>query len=227
MRLQRFYGAVASEQNRSILRLVTGEKILELGCGYGTFVQEAESGGKEAVGLDIDFHPLEMGRNLFPSRSAKLVQGDMGCLPFKDKSFHTIILRESLHHVTWERVLPEILRVCKREIIIFEPNPNWVLRLCRRIISHQDPEIPLRPLLHLLERHGVVIQGPYFRDLVAFPLSGGFVGWEFVPPLQFLFSAILWVDQKCQAFFHLLNMEEAISWRYLVKGTLKEQEGPG
>jgi len=223
IRLQRFYGAVASEQNRSILRFVTGEKVLELGCGYGTFIQEAEKGGKQAVGLDIDFNALKTGRDFYPSCSMKFIQGDMGHLPFKDKSFHTVILRESLHHVAWEKVLPEILRICKKEVIIFEPNPNWVLRLCRKVISHRDQEIPLRPLLNLLERHEVVIQGPYFRDLLAFPLSGGFVGWDVVPPAQFLFFAILWVDRRVQTLFHHLRIEKAVSWRYLVKGGLGEQ----
>jgi hypothetical protein len=40
-RLRRFYGAVASDQNRSILQMVTGESVLELGCGYGSLIQEA------------------------------------------------------------------------------------------------------------------------------------------------------------------------------------------
>jgi ubiquinone/menaquinone biosynthesis C-methylase UbiE len=200
---------------------VTGKNVLELGCGYGTFVQEAEKAGKDALGLDIDIQCLKRGRNLYLSRLAKLVQGDMDCLPFKDQSFHTVVLRESLHHVTWERMLSEILRVCRREIIIFEPNPNWVLRLCRRIISHQDQEIPLETLLNVLKEHGVVIQGAYFRDFLAFPLSGGFVGWEFIPPIKFLFSLLIWVDRMLQVFFHLLRIEKAVCWRYLVKGILK------
>jgi len=225
MRLRRFYGTVASDQNQSILRLVTGKRILELGCGYGTLTREAEDKGKEAFGLDIDFKVLGMGRSLYPSLLTKLVQGDMGCLPFKDKSFHAVIFRESLHHGSWEKILPEILRVCRKEIIIFEPNPNSFLRFCRKIISHRDQEIPLKPLLNLLERHGLIIQGLYFRDVLAFPLSGGFVGWEFVPPIKFLFSALLWVDRTFQSISHLLKIEKAISWRYLVKGVLREPEG--
>lgn len=201
MRLRRFYGAVASDQNRSILRWVSGKTVLELGCGYGTLLQEAREAGKDVTGLDIDFTILEMGRKVYPSLSGILIQGDMGCLPFKDKSFDTIILRESLHHVFWEKVLTEILRLCKREIIIFEPNPNWFLRFCRKVISHQDQEIPLTSLLSLMKRHRILIKGPYFRDLIAFPLSGGFVGWEFVPPIRIFYPFLLWVDRTGQFFF--------------------------
>lgn len=223
-RLQSFYGAVASEQNRFILKWVTGEEVLELGCGYGTFVHEASDAGKKVIGLDIDIDTLQKGRNVYPSLSSKMIQGDMGRLPFKDKSFHTVILRESLHHVAWEKVLPEILRVCGREILIFEPNPNWILRFCRTLISHQDQEVPLKPLLRKLEEHGVVIHGFYFRDLVAFPLSGGFVGWEFVPPVKNFYPFLLKVDKIFQFFSHLLGVENRICWRYLVRGVLRESE---
>lgn len=105
-RLQSFYGAVESEQNRFILKWVTGEEVLELGCGCGTFVHEASDAGKKVIGLDIDIDTLQKGRNVYPSLSSKMIRGDMGRLPFKDKSFHTVILRESLHHVAWEKFYP-------------------------------------------------------------------------------------------------------------------------
>ena len=223
-RLRGFYGAVAFDQNHSILELVTGARVLELGCGYGTFAEEARKRGKEAFGLDIDLETLEIGKRTYPLMQGRVIQGDMSLLPFKEKSFHTVILRESLHHVGWEKVFPEVLRVCEQEIIIFEPNPNWFLRLARRIISHEDQEVPVKPLLRLLEEHGVVIQKVHFRDLIAFPLSGGFVGWEFVPPVNILFPVLLGMDRLLRGFFHLIKMDGAICWRYLVKGSLKGQE---
>jgi ubiquinone/menaquinone biosynthesis C-methylase UbiE len=226
MRLQRFYGAVASEQNRFILQRVIGEQVLELGCGYGTFVYEAIDAGKKAIGLDIDFETLQKGSSAYPSLSFKLVQGDMVRLPFRDKSFHTVILRESLHHVAWEKVLPEILRICKKEIFIFEPNPNWLLRFCRKVIAHQDLEIPLHALLNQLERHGILIKEIHYRDLFAFPLSGGFVGWEFVPSVEKVYPFLLKVDKIFQFFSHLFGVEKKICWRYLIKGVLRESEVP-
>ena len=224
MRLRRFYGAVASDQNRSILRWTTGEKLLELGCGYGTFVQEARIEGKEAFGVDIDFPTLKAGLSAYPQVRGDLIQGDMGCLPFKGNSFHTVVLRESLHHVAWVKILPEILRICKKEILIFEPNPNGFLRLSRKIISHQDQEVLLDPLLTYLRGHGVVVQGIRYRDLIAFPLSGGFVGWELVPPIKVLFSLLLWADRIVHALFCFLRIERAVSWRYLVRGVKKESK---
>lgn len=223
-RLQRFYGAVASDQNRAILQWVTGVTVLELGCGYGTFVEQARKRGKEAFGLDIDSETLEIGKKTYPFLQGRLIQGDMDHLPFKRKSFHTVILRESLHHVGWEKIFPEILRVCETEMIIFEPNPNWFLRLGRRIISHKDQEVPVKPLLRLLEEHGVTIQGFHFRDLIAFPLSGGFVGWEFVPPVKILFPVLVEMDRLLRGFFHFIKIDGATCWRYLVKGSLKGQE---
>ena len=224
IRLQRFYGAVASDQNRDILRHVAGRNILELGCGYGTFVQEAKANGRVVFGLDLDLRTLRTGSKIYPLVKGNLIQGDMERLPFKEKAFHTILLRESLHHVSWEKILPEILRICKREILIFEPNPNGFLRFCRRIISHQDQEVPLEPLLALLKRNGVAVKGIYFRDLFAFPLSGGFVGWELIPPVRILFPFLLRADRILHSLFCLLRMERAVSWRYLVKGVKNEAE---
>jgi SAM-dependent methyltransferase len=226
-RLRRFYGAVASDQNRSILQWATGRRILELGCGYGSLIQEARGFGKEVLGLDVDLPTLEMGRSLYPDLGAKLVQGDMARLPFRDKSFRTVILRESLHHVAWERVLPEILRVCQREILIFEPNPNWLLRCCRALISHEDQEVPLKSLVDRLVEHGVVVQGICFRDVLAFPLSGGFVGREWVPFLKPLFPFLMGADKGLQKLARFLGAERALCWRYLVKGILADGEEQG
>ena len=78
MRLRRFYGYVAADQNRSILRYVTGEKILDLGCGYGTLLRDAKETGKDVLGYDIDFGTLKTAGDLSPSLSAK----------FAAKSFH-------------------------------------------------------------------------------------------------------------------------------------------
>jgi SAM-dependent methyltransferase len=225
-RLRGFYGAVASVQNHSILQLVTGATVLELGCGYGTFVEETSKRGKEAFGLDIDFGTLGIGKRTYPILQGRLIQGDIGLLPFKEKSFQTVILRESLHHVGWEKIFPEILRVCEKEIIIFEPNPNWFLRLGRRIISHEDQEVPLKRLLRLLEELGVVIQEFHFRDLIAFLLSGGFVGWAFVPPIKKLYPVLLKMDSMFHYYSRILGVEKAVCWRYLVKGILKGSEAP-
>ncbi len=225
-RLRSFYGVVASEQNGFILKRVIGDEVLEVGCGYGTLVCEAIDAGKKAIGLDIDLETLQQGKRAYPALSGKLIQGDMGCLPFKNRSFHTIVLRESFHHVSWQETLPEILRVCRREVIIFEPNPNWVLKCCRKIISHQDQEIPVRALLILLSGRGMEIQGPYFRDLLAFPMSGGFVGRELVPRIPKIYPLLLKVDRLFQFLSRLLRVEKQVCWRYLVKGVLRESEVP-
>jgi SAM-dependent methyltransferase len=215
---------VASDQNQDILRLVDGRSILEVGCGYGTFVREARENGKVAFGLDINLRTLQTGSKFYPSIEGSLIQGDMERLPFKQKTFDTILLRESLHHVSWEKVLPEILRICRTEILIFEPNPNGFLRLCRRIISHQDQEVPLEPLLALLRSLDVAVKQICFRDLFAFPLSGGFVGWELIPPVKILFPFLLRADRILHSLFRLLRVERSVSWRYLLKGGKNEAE---
>jgi hypothetical protein len=62
--------------------------------------------------------------------------------------------------------------------------------------------------------------------LFAFPLSGGFVGWEFVPSVEKVYPFLLKVDKIFQFFSHLFGVEKKICWRYLIKGVLRESEVP-
>ncbi len=221
-RLQHLYGVVAKDQNESILKLITGKKILELGCGYGAFVNDALASKKESFGLDTDENALRSGGKIFPCLNLRLIQGDMNFLPFRDKSIDTVVLRESLHHVQWNHVLPEVSRICKKEVIVFEPNPNWLLRTCRKIISHQDCEIPSDSLIELFRDHGIAIEGIYFRDVLAFPLSGGFVGRELFPPIKWFYPFLIWLDNIFQGLLRKMKMERLLSWRYILKGVLRE-----
>ena len=109
-------------------------------------------------------------------------------------------------------------------MIIFEPNPNWVLRWCRKIISHEDQEIPLDSLLTQLKNHGILVETLCFRDLIAFPLSGGFVGREWVPPVRILFPLLLGIDRLFQFVLSKMGIGKWVSWRYLVRGVLCRAE---
>ena len=136
----------------------------------------------------------------------------------------TLILCSSVSLMRWEKMLSEAIRVCRHEMIIFEPNPNWILRWCRRIISHEDQEIPLDSLLTQLKSHGILVEGLCFRDLIAFPLSGGFVGREWVPPVRILFPLLLRFDRMIQFFIGRIGIAKWVSWRYLLRGVLRQPE---
>jgi len=128
-RFSRLYGAVARAQNQEIMSLITGKIVLEVGCGYGYLVwqveRERERGGEElAVGMDLDATVLHLGRTQF---GIKAVVGDVYSLSFPNEAFDTVVLRETAHHLDLPAAMPELDRVCRKEIIIFDPNPTLML----------------------------------------------------------------------------------------------------
>jgi ubiquinone/menaquinone biosynthesis C-methylase UbiE len=107
------------------LGLERGDKILDLGCGFGRHAFEAarrgalvvalDAGHDEVDGVDAMFHAMlaegELSAEL--SRTAT-VQGDALCLPFPDASFDRVICSEVLEHIPDDLgAMRELTRVLK------------------------------------------------------------------------------------------------------------------
>jgi hypothetical protein len=218
-RLERFYGKVARSQNREIISLITGRTLLDVGCGWGLLLLQIlqERPGIKAAGIDPDGQAVEYARRHF---QIEAVQGDAFALPYADGSYDTVILRETIHHLAEHGkladALKEIGRVCRKELIIFDPNPTWIVRFCRTLIRHVDPEAPLTLVLEQLPAAGFAVEKVRFRDVLAFPLSGGFVGKEFVPPLAWCMSLVLSLDRFLCRASHMLGIQQQVCWRYLI-----------
>jgi SAM-dependent methyltransferase len=215
-RLDRFYGDVSQRQNKTIVQLIPSgvERVLDVGCGLGNFTNTLRAEGYDAVGLDLDNEALVVSRKRY--RANALVSGDVYCLPFGDEAFDYAVLRESAHHFDLDRVLSELRRVVRGGVIIFEPNPVWVVRLARKIIAHVDGEAPLEEVVALLRKHNFSVRSIGFSDVVAFPLSGGYVGFELVPNFVPLKKFVLASDTFFERITHVLRLERSLCWRYVL-----------
>jgi ubiquinone/menaquinone biosynthesis C-methylase UbiE len=103
---------------------VSGNKKLDLGCGFGELLD------KNTIGIDIAKSRLKLIKKM---RKRKLVQADVSCLPFKDSSFNLVICSEILEHlVDYDKSLDEVYRVLKKrgKLIVVVPN-NW--GICKKI----------------------------------------------------------------------------------------------
>ncbi|MCX8124381.1 MAG: class I SAM-dependent methyltransferase [Spirochaetes bacterium] len=95
-----------------------GEKILDLGCGWGRVLKPVRAITDNAVGLDISFKMLTAAFNHLQHHNlpTPLIRGDGTALPFKDNTFDTVYSLLVLQHLSKEngkKVIEEIHRVLK------------------------------------------------------------------------------------------------------------------
>lgn len=219
-RLGRFYGDVARKQNAAIISLIRGKHVLDIGCGYGTLMDQIRRDlpSKSVTGIDIDAESIDTAKAAYGIDVKKASAYGMD---FPDSSFDTVILRETVHHFDSDEKLKtafrEICRVTRKELIIFDPNPNWIVKLSRIIIRHKDPEAPPGKVVKALESSGFRVDRILYRDILAFPLSGGFVGLELIPNISFVKKALLGIDRLLSKAACFIRMEKHICWRYLLR----------
>ena len=106
---------------RDYLRL-EGARILDIGCGIGTYVRRFGDFSDEAYGVDIDAARVTEGAQDGVSGLGIALSEH---LPFADESFDGVVLNEVIEHVNDDReTLREALRVTKPggKVIIFAPN---------------------------------------------------------------------------------------------------------
>jgi len=225
-RLKRFYGEVARAQNRDIISLVTGRRVLDIGCGYGTLLDQLKrEKGLDAVGIDMDEEAVRMAKSLY---GIDVVKSSFFDMDFGREQFDTVILRDAIHHLKSEggikRLLNRIKESRAKEVIIFDPNPNWLVKLSRRLIRHEDEEAHPEEVMKALEESNFKVKSFLRRDVIAFPLSGGFVGPELVPNVRFIKDSMMCIDAAINAFLKLTGMQRFFCWRYIIYALNEEKE---
>ncbi len=99
-----------------------GARVLDIGCGLGTYVRRFSDFTDQAYGIDIDEPRLVEGAQ---GGVARLGVALSEHLPYADASFDGVLLNEVIEHVGNDRdTLSEALRVTKPggKVIIFAPN---------------------------------------------------------------------------------------------------------
>jgi ubiquinone/menaquinone biosynthesis C-methylase UbiE len=94
--------------------------VLDAGCGPGHLARFLEARGAFAVGLDYSDPMLREGKRRRPE--ARLLQGDLVALPFRDRCFHGVWARASLIHLddlAHRQALREFFRTLKTGGILY------------------------------------------------------------------------------------------------------------
>lgn len=103
---------------------------LDVACGLGFAIEEAEKRGSKGIGLDLSYVPLQRGKEMV--ESMRFIQGDGEYLPWMDSCFDYVICTGSLEHFLHpETGMQEISRVLKPggRAAILLPNSHNLLAI--------------------------------------------------------------------------------------------------
>lgn len=96
---------------------ICGKNVLDVGCGSGHLVGILEKDYK-VTGLDF----IKSENYKPPYVKSEHVVSNIDTLPFKDKSFDTVICAHTLEHVSnINQSILELRRVCRKRLIIIVP----------------------------------------------------------------------------------------------------------
>jgi SAM-dependent methyltransferase len=223
-RLDGFYGRVDERLNQTIADWVSGESVLDVGCGFGQTTECLRRRGFAATGTDLLEVCLAAGRQRYPKADLRLAHGEK--LEFPGGAYDTVVLKDTIHHLFAEgdlqAFLAEVRRVARRRLVVLDPNPTAILLLARRLIGHHDPVCSPADAVRAVTAAGFRVRHLGYSEVFAFPLSGGFVGPELVPRgARWPGSAILGLDGLLGRLLGALGLGRFLCWRYLLVADLE------
>ena len=119
-----------------------GGRVLDLGAGYGFFLEAAERAGYRADGMEISAHAVEQARRRIQGQVAQ--QGAEEPFPFPDGEFDAVTLLDVIEHLRdYGAALASCRRVLKSggKLFVITLNAHSLARplLGKRWAWYQDP----------------------------------------------------------------------------------------
>ena len=212
--LHSLYGLVNEDQDRLIISTVHGNRVLDVGAGYGTLSRRLRDAGFAITAIEPNPHTREIAKKW--NDINELPYGIYET-PFEDNYFDTVILRECVEHLDIPAAMGEISRICKRRVLIFQTNLNPLIMLARKRIGHEEFNPQKLPYYQIqLVNAGFKTQTVIFRDPLAFPLSGGYHARQLVPRYPSVEHAVLSLDKMITRMFFIPKVASLFCWRYLL-----------
>lgn len=125
-----------SELDHVLSKIRPGDKVLDLGCGYGRIIPQLAEKAETVVGIDSSLESLRLGQEMLADISNRhLLCMDAASLGFTYKVFDVVICIQngiSAFHVDQTRLIEASIRVVKRGgIVLFSSYSDkfWPHRL--------------------------------------------------------------------------------------------------
>jgi ubiquinone/menaquinone biosynthesis C-methylase UbiE len=219
-RLFSLWGKIDRQHNECIASQIAGNRVLDIGCGYGSLVNFLTQKGYEAVGIDYGQEFIEIGVKIFPQANLKV--GAAEALDFPDNYFDAIVLKDVMHHIYREgdsdKAFREIYRVLKDNgrLVILDPNPTLILKAARLVVAHKDPECSWQEAKKIVVRAGFFVTNVSFYEIIGLALSGGYVGLQLVPNIRALHRMVAIMNHIISVIINKMGLGRYILWRYLI-----------
>jgi ubiquinone/menaquinone biosynthesis C-methylase UbiE len=143
--VSKFYAVVKSSTEyyeKFLLSNCHSKKVLEYGCGTGSYAFLLTKCGANVVGIDISEVAIKLSKERAKKEGLKdilFLAMDAEAMQFEDSSFDIICGTGILHHLNIDRALRELARVLKPEgkAIFIEPmGYNPLINLFRKFTPH-------------------------------------------------------------------------------------------
>ena len=109
---------VDEERIKLLKQFIYGKKILDVGCGFGQYVDFLSSQGFESFGVD---NVAEFIRIAKLTKRGIFVKGKAEKLPFEANFFDTVCLFDILEHADDIKILKEAKRISIKRILVIVP----------------------------------------------------------------------------------------------------------
>jgi ubiquinone/menaquinone biosynthesis C-methylase UbiE len=169
------------------LGYLTGETLVDIGCGSGRFLQyfTLEKVRKICIGLDVSKTTIHATKRRFKKigLNANLIICDAQKLPFADNTFDVAWSTDMIEHLPNTRKgVHEIVRVSKDKIAICVPNklcPIDMSHIAELLGAHHPPEIENYVTRFQLKR---MLQNSGIKEVTLVIVEKSFlpIGWLFV-----------------------------------------------
>ncbi|MHC4270567.1 MAG: methyltransferase domain-containing protein [Planctomycetota bacterium] len=197
--------------------------LLEIGCGYGRYLDVVGSMGGEIVGVELSTHSIELAQDFVGhNENVHLVQCDLFSLPFREGYFDQIFSIGVLHHTpdthdAFRAIVPYLKQNGEISIWVYPPEMQKSLDRWRGFTT----KLPYSVLYRLCIINQVMFS--WIRSLPG--------GWRFsriVPGYQPKKESPFWLrvmgdfDGLSPVFAHSHTPEEVVKW--FVESGLKHTE---
>lgn len=124
--LTRYYSPITEKRYQELLKEFEAfrkeGRLLDIGCGYGFFLQTAREAGWETTGIEITDDAVKA----CTSKGLRMHHGTLQEAVFPNDHFDVIVLIESIEHLkNVEEVLEEIHRVLRPGGLVYLSTPNF------------------------------------------------------------------------------------------------------